>query len=748
LRIRGGGSLDATIPTQISIGPISITAIHLHLGTTGVEADLEASASVSGQIGPVGVAVDRLGLASVLSFQRGNLGPADFSLAFKPPTGIGVSIDAGPVSGGGFISFDPPNARYFGALELQVYGIGVKAFGIIETKFPDGHQGYSFLIIISAEFTPIQLGLGFTLNGVGGLVGINRTVDTNGLLTAVRQGHLENILFPHDVIDDAPTILSDLESIFPPADGHYAFGPMAKIGWGTPTLVDAEIGIVIELPGPRLAVLGTVHAALPTSDAPIVVINLDVAGVLDFPKQTFALDASMRDSFVGPFTMSGDMSMRLAWGQNPNFALAVGGFNPHYTPPAGFPPLRPISVDLGVHGNPSISLKGYMALTSNTAQTGAQLEARASKGGASLYGFLGFDALFVFSPFSFVADIEGGVGVSFHGAKLSLHFHGMISGPTPWHINGQVCVSVLFWDACVGFSITLGGTTQVSLPGLDPWLGSVVKADGTQDVPGLQPALQNSANWGGGAPVGSFPVVTLVAPPQGAPTPIDPLGSATVRQKAAPLDLAITRFAGTKPSVNRTFNVTSVTIGQGLPANLAPPTNPAVVTDGNPTPVSDFFAPAQFQAMKDADKLSSPSFVQLHAGFTISSDAVTFGTSIPVGLTYDTFLFNADGTETELTYNPTQAHVTSVTGRSAAALLGIRGAASAHFVDPTAPPKVTFTNPGYVLSLISSLKVTSDFPLTASVSRPVAQSALLATVAGSPNAFQTLQVTPSYLART
>jgi hypothetical protein len=736
-----GGGLKARIVLNLSLGPLSVEALNL-IGVVDGRVGLNVTVDASLELGPVTVSVQSIGAQLALAFERGNLGIFDASAGFVAPTGLGIAIDAGPVSGGGFITFDPANHRYFGALELSIYSVSVKAFGIIETQFPDGHKGFSFLIIISAEFTPIQLGFGFTLLGVGGLAGINRTVDSDGLLAAIKKGDLDNVLFPTDVIDNAPAILHDLETIFPPVDGHFLFGPMAKIGWGTPTLVDGELGLILELPGPRLTVLGTVHAALPTADEAVVELNLDVGGVLDFPKKSFSLDASLHDSRVGDFPVSGDMSMRLTWGQDPNFALSVGGFNPHFNPPASFPKLNPVTVDLGENGNPSINLHGYMALTSNTAQVGALLEARVSKGGADLYGFIGFDALFIFSPFSFTADIEGGVKVNFHGAGFSLHFHGTISGPSPWHLDGQVCVSILWWDACVGFSVTMGGESKPSLPGLDPWAGSAIKADGTQDVPGLQPALQNPANWGGNPPPGSFQVVTLLAPAKESdPPPVDPLGSATVQQKAAPLDVPISAFAGTKPLVSRTFDIKSVTIGQTVAG-----TPTVAVTVNEPTRVSDLFAPAQFQAMKDADKLSSPSFIPMHGGFTISSSALSFGTAVPTGLSYDQFLLGTNGLSPKLstTYDPSQDHVTAVTARSATATAGIRGAALARFVDPTALPKVTLIGEGYVLAQISTLKVAAGFSITAPVSRPVTFAALLAAEITSATAVQTLQVTPFF----
>src|SRR5262249_29633283 len=162
-----------------------------------------------------------------------NVGPMDFGFAFLPPHGVGITIDAGPVHGGGFLSFE--DHRYSGVIELSVFAVTVKAFGLIETQLPDGTPGFSFVIVIVAEFTAIQLGFGFTLLGVGGLLGVNRTVDTQGLSDAVRTGSLEHVLFPHDPVHDAPAIIHDLATIFPAAKGHFILGPMAKLGWGTPT---------------------------------------------------------------------------------------------------------------------------------------------------------------------------------------------------------------------------------------------------------------------------------------------------------------------------------------------------------------------------------------------------------------------------------------------------------------------------------------------------------------------------------
>ena len=46
---------------------------------------------------------------------------------------------------------------------------------------------------------------------------------------------------------------------------------MAKIGWGTPTLLTADLGLLLEVPEPvRLVILGVVRGILPDERAAIL----------------------------------------------------------------------------------------------------------------------------------------------------------------------------------------------------------------------------------------------------------------------------------------------------------------------------------------------------------------------------------------------------------------------------------------------------------------------------------------------
>ena len=198
----GSAKLDVTLPVQIDIGPLTIQAITVALQPANNQLPLALGANVSLQLGPLDVVVQDVGVLAVMSFpasRDGNAGPMQVDLNFQPPTGAGIKLDAGVVTGGGFLAHDAQKAEYAGALDLSLEGLAVKAYGLIQTKLPSGQPGYSFIAIISAEFLPsIELPFGFSLDGVGGLIGINRSVSPSAIESALWAGHLDGLLFPKD----------------------------------------------------------------------------------------------------------------------------------------------------------------------------------------------------------------------------------------------------------------------------------------------------------------------------------------------------------------------------------------------------------------------------------------------------------------------------------------------------------------------------------------------------------------------
>ena len=172
----GSGGFEVTVPVSVNLGPIALLGltIGLHASTGGVA--LDVGAAIRGNIGPVTAVTDGVGFTLAMTFPdppTGNLGPVDVGFGFKPPSGIGLSIDAGGLTGGGFLFHDATQSLYAGVLQLSFNdALTLTAFGLIATRLPDGTPGYSMIVFITAEdFKPIPLGMGFMLLGIGGMVG-------------------------------------------------------------------------------------------------------------------------------------------------------------------------------------------------------------------------------------------------------------------------------------------------------------------------------------------------------------------------------------------------------------------------------------------------------------------------------------------------------------------------------------------------------------------------------------------------
>ena len=721
LTFSGSTGFAVTTYPHLSAGPISVDAFTLALRTT-LEAGkppqlaIEAGLGLGGAIGPIAFVIDDIGVRLQLLFSDGNAGPLDIKAGFKPPTGLGLVVDAGPVTGGGFLRFEEDKGRYVGILQLDVYGIAVKAIGILDTRLPSG-SGFSFLIVISAEFQPVQLGFGFTLNGVGGLAGIHRTVAVDALQAGIRAGTATRFLFPEDPVRDAIQLISDLSVAFPPAQGRFIFGPMALIGWGNPPLVKATVGVVIEVPQPiRLVILGQISAALPSEVAPIVELHLDILGVVDFGQKQLSIDAALHDSHVAAFDISGDMAMRLSWGADPNFALAVGGFNPHFQPPAGFPTLKRVTIALGAGDNPRLSLQAYLAVTSNTRQIGALAEIYAEAVGFNIYGWLGFDALLIMSPLSFVVDITGGIALRRKTSVIAgVTLNATLSGPRPWHAKGKACLSCFFFDICVPFDKTFGEDDQVELPPVDP-------------QPLLIAAVSDPRNWSASLPSGVTRVVALAAS-SAATDLIDPAGALTFRQTVLPLNRTLTRFGATAPAGPNRYDLETVTLGED---------DDTVEF----TPYLEYFAAAEFEALTDDEKLSRPSFERMDAGVTVGGGAVDHGPAMGTSVSYETIIVdNRFASRKGLRYFLTLDVQLATARLSAAARSSLKQSGFARFApEASAPVKVTLAEERFVIISTDDLGVRAD--ISAPVAKGDAAQAMANYLVGHPSERGRLQVAP------
>lgn len=619
LRVRGTGGIEVRLPVHRSLGSATLDALYVALR---VAADgtlqLETSAAVTGKFGPLTAAVDRLGTSLDLRFADdvgGGFGYFDLDLGFKPPTGVGLAIDAAVATGGGFLRFDPDNEEYAGVLELSLVDyVTVKAIGLLTTRLPDGSKGFSLLLIITAEFgTGIQLGFGFTLLGVGGLLGLNRSVSIQPLLEAVRTGAIQSVMFPTDVIANAARIISDLRRFFPPTRGIFLVGPMAKIGWGTPPLLTLSLGVVLEIPG-NIAILGVLRVVLPDEQAPILQLQVNFVGAIEFDKQRAWLFAALFESRILNTTLEGEMGVLFAWGADANFVVSVGGFHPQFQAPA-----LPFTVPQRITNNlldasyGRIRIAGYFAVTSNTVQFGARAELFFGVSGASVDGHLSFDALFQFNPFYFAIDISASVEVKLFGHGLfSISLHFTLEGPSPYRATGYGKISFLFWSKKVKFDFTWGVSLDTLLPPIAV-------------LPLLVAELSKLENWQAALPPANSLTVSLrVLPEGGTSIVLHPLGRLAVSQRAVPLDIDIAKIGSRRPSDATRF---TLSVASGLDKS------------GD---VNEAFAIGQFQDFDDAAKLSKPAFEPLPGGLQAAPSGRDYrtGNAVKRNVRYETIVLD------------------------------------------------------------------------------------------------------------
>jgi hypothetical protein len=639
LDARTEAGVEVTLAPHLNLGVIHVDQVDLALqavaGAGGALAlQARASTAFSGKLGPVTCTVDRLGAQLPVTFTDGNAGPFDVRLKPLWPTGLGLKVAAGPVVGGGFLGFDPEREEYAGALELQFGQIGVKAIGVLTT----GPGDWSLLLLLYAQIPPIQLSFGFTLEGIGGLIGLQRGVDITQLIAGMKTKAFDDILFPADPVGDAPRILGRLRTLFPARTRSLTIGPMVDVGWGTPRIVFIRVAVLLQLDnvlgsggGPvaltRIVVVGQLRVAISrTEDDPdltIVELIVDIIGFWDLADKRFGFLAVLRDSRIAGIDLTGGLGVWGEFGAHKRFLLAAGGFNPRFqdVPAEMSGVLDRLGASFSV-GRFHLVLTGYFALTPATIQAGLNLSASAKIGSVGVKGEIGFDVLVYRNPRThFIADFHIIAEVTYHGHTLAgVKVTGTIEGPGRWHLEGEVTFSILWWDISKSFD--------------ESWGSAAALERSTINVQALLLAeLVKRENWSAQLPPGSEAIVTLAPHPGDLAPRAHPLGRFVFSQRVTPLGLTLEKYGDSAVSGPAQFNLRSVTIG-GRPI-------------GESTPVREHFARAQFLEMTEEEKLTRPSFEEMDAGVEFSS--VAYGVSthpLKTGIEYETAYLDLETQQT------------------------------------------------------------------------------------------------------
>ncbi|MCC6802681.1 MAG: hypothetical protein IT319_07335 [Anaerolineae bacterium] len=495
--------------------------------------------TASAQFGPVSATIEGGGVR----FGRSSTGE---TARIELPSGIGITVKAGPITGGGFLSIvSKPNdsLRFSGAIQLKLLWLNVSAFAIFEETQTDA---ISFVAVLGIRFPGgIQLSFGFMITGVGGLIGINRRANTDLLANRLASGAAGNVLFAEDPVRNAPRILGDLAAFFPPNDGTYIVGPTLQLSWLY--IVRVDVGVLIQFPEPlQIAIVGSARVMIGFSeDTALVYLRIDFIGYLNLDKRILEFRAALVNSHVlGILQLSGEAAFRFCYGANAYVALSVGGFHPRFDPSTvELPRLARVAASLSfdvVVANIWLRQEFYFAITSNTIQLGGRIEAGLSIGPFDAHGFFEIDAYIQFRPFYFEMAFNGGFDIEFAGISfINTRVEGRISGPGPVVIYAKASVKrIVRISKSATFRIGRGSADAI--------------APISSAVPELLKEFQQPANL---RPDGVDSLVSFVSPLEDAP--ICPVGTLVWEQKKAPLEIAIERFASVPLSRAQKLIVTS-----------------------------------------------------------------------------------------------------------------------------------------------------------------------------------------------
>jgi hypothetical protein len=556
---------SARLTTEGIHGDVDLGPVHLQIASSVLVIQPPAFSDAGGT--PPSVAIG--------PYQVGQI-----AASMSSPFGGGKGLP-----GGGSLLRLPDGAGYGGTLELPLGPLQVSAAAVV--GLIDGNP--SVLAILGAQFIPpIQLSFGFSLDRVGGIVGVNRRADSDRLRDAVRTGIAGDVLFAVNPPPSPLTLVTAADRIFPGQLNRHLVGPSLKLAWlsfgPAGSLLGLNLGVIVEIPTGKVAVLGVGRVAIPGLEF-LLNLRLDVLGLVDPPEQLVSIDASLVDSHVlGVFEVYGDAAMRFSWGSSAYFVVSVGGFFPGFNPePARLPPMRRVGFAVD---NPlpvlQIRSEGYFAITSNSVQLGGRMEIAISLV-IEAHGFVEVDTIVQFRPFYFQARIAAGFAVSVAGLSFaSVMLEGSIAGPGPLVIRGALSISVFILSISWDESFTLGSGSSDVLP-TPPALLDVIAAELSK------PETVQSES------IADPQVVLRPRPVAEGLAAVPPTGALRVSQRRAPLGLLIDRVDGRPLGEPQGVKVT-----------------------GGTRDVSERFSPGSYITLTQSEALNRPPFDVLPSGRVLS----------------------------------------------------------------------------------------------------------------------------------
>ncbi|KAK6429331.1 hypothetical protein LTR95_014522, partial [Oleoguttula sp. CCFEE 5521] len=468
--------LDATV----ALGPVALTLLGFGIGLPLGDAKLKPTIDNLGtlishmqfQIHGLGVSFEKPPLMIAGVFEHEIMK----QLVRKPP--VEQTIDA--YRGGIGINFPP----------YTFVAVGQYA----KATFSDGNEYKSLFVfakldgpLITLEFGGVRIGFGYN--------------------SMVRSPSIEELTqFP--LIDDGslggagnnPIKLlqtlcnSDNPWVAPKQDSYWFAVGMTITAFDILKITAAALlafrdsGIIVSLYADAIAQMPP--AATSTSDM-ILYVELGLVAEMNFVDCYFRCEASLAPTsflLVPQCQLYGGFALCYWFGSNSHagdWVFSIGGYHRSFQRPSHYPNPKRLGISFTVGDMVHIHGEGYFAITPKCAMGGAMIHVSLSVGIVSAYLDASFDAMILFHPLHYVADLHIAIGVSCDIDILFIHVHISVSIGADLHIEGPEFGGVAHVDFWVfGFDVYFGEQPRVPDPlNLSDFYDMVHKAGPTSGRP-------------------------------------------------------------------------------------------------------------------------------------------------------------------------------------------------------------------------------------------------------------------------
>ena len=519
------------------------------------------------------------------------------------------------LNGGGRIELDSPN--YNGVIEISIKNIDLDGITVFKT------DPFDLFISLTAFFDPgIDLGYGFNLMAVGGILAFNHSINDSMLIREMNKDTLRPMLFPEDPIKNYKKIFISIKRVFPVKKGHHVFGPVAQITWGKGgiNLIELDVGLFFELKTSsldKILVLGRATIILPDKEKRIIDLKMNVIGKWDLGNKEIMINAVLFNSkILKKFEVSGEMILYGNYGNTPEFIISVGGFHPRFDLkklPSGFPAIDRMKFFMGTK-NKKFTLTSYLALTSNSFQFGADADLYLKWSNFKVTSNLGFDVLIEFEPLYFDVDVRASASIKWKKYSLgsvTLNFN--LTGPNQFVAKGKASFSVWIWDVSCKFTRKWGTRKEELITYISP-------ADVLRDQLIIAEPHYISQSWG-------YEGVIFTDEAQ---EKLSALGEIIIEQSIIPLEFEMDKYSGSAVVEGEKKLIIDVTEAGDQEFELS-----------KEVPVSQFM-PSQFENLTDDEKLNMPSFVSADSGVRIKGGIQIPTTMEQESVEYESVLLNPE----------------------------------------------------------------------------------------------------------